>query len=54
MVIDFCDLVDWYEEQCRIAITNGNLPKDVTVEEASEYMEFVYCTSKQLNRKEVK
>ena len=43
-MIDFCDLVAWYEEACLLAIKKGNLPKDVTVEEASEYMEYVYCS----------
>ena len=46
-MINFCDLVEWYEEACRLAIKKGNLPKDVTVEEASEYMEYVYCTKQQ-------
>ena len=43
-MIDFNKFVEWYEDCCRFAIKNGDLPKDVTPEEAQAYMDWVYSS----------
>lgn len=42
-MVAFNVFVKWYEDQCRLAIKKGNLPKDVTQDEAFEYMDFVFA-----------